>query len=56
MHSEKTKINYLFERPGLVVTQENFHKGYVSTLSVTVHTAGRNEEHADEEILQNNSL
>ncbi len=23
---------------------------------VTVHTAGRNEEHADEEILQNNSL
>ncbi len=24
--------------------------------SVTVHTAGRNEEHADEEILQNNSL
>ncbi len=24
--------------------------------SVTVHTAGRDEEHADEEILQNNSL
>ncbi len=23
---------------------------------VTVHTAGRDEEHADEEILQNNSL
>ncbi len=23
---------------------------------VTVHTAGRNEEHADEEILQNNNL
>ncbi len=23
---------------------------------VTVHTAGRNKEHADEEILQNNSL
>ncbi len=23
---------------------------------VMVHTAGRNEEHADEEILQNNSL
>ncbi len=25
-------------------------------LIVTVHTAGRDEEHADEEILQNNSL
>ncbi len=24
--------------------------------SVTVHTAGRDEEHADEEVLQNNSL
>ncbi len=23
---------------------------------VTVHTAGRDEEHADEEVLQNNSL
>ncbi len=24
--------------------------------TVTVHTAGRDEEHADEEVLQNNSL
>ncbi len=28
----------------------------LSSDNVTVHTAGRNEEHADEEILQNNSL
>ncbi len=29
---------------------------HTNHLSVMVHTAGRNEEHADEEILQNNSL
>ncbi len=27
MHSEKTKINYLFERPGLVVHTGEFSQG-----------------------------
>ncbi len=27
-----------------------------NSIIVTMHTAGRDEEHADEEILQNNSL
>ncbi len=36
------------------VTATYRHLDYCGT--VTVHTAGRNEEHADEEILQNNSL
>ncbi len=29
---------------------------FAYSITVTVHTAGRNEEHADEEVLQNNSL
>ncbi len=34
------------------VSKKNFRVSY----NVTVHTAGRDEEHADEEVLQNNSL
>ncbi len=32
---------------------DNIENKYVC---VTVHTAGRDEEHADEDVLQNNSL
>ncbi len=29
---------------------------FAKCVHVTVHTAGRDEEHADEDVLQNNSL
>ncbi len=35
---------------------ENAHKNISFIGCVTVHTARRNEEHADEDITQNNSL
>ncbi len=47
-----------------IITKYRNHSSFLSLfiylftylLTVTVHTAGRDEEQADEEILQNNSL
>ncbi len=38
----------------LTINTDSLNNFYYT--SVTVHTAGRDEEHADEEVLQNNSL